>query len=304
MTQIATCLNFAVTQTPDAPTRFHGTAYSGGLIPNYGWNGDAAIDLASITLPQGQIFALVDHNPAERAGRITASLQGNAIMIEGELFQSSNAGREVSALMAEGAPWQLSVGIQAQSDTSDKKRDVTINGQTLAVNTVFKNAVLREVSFVPVGADPHTAVAAFSRNLAGAVLAEVPRSKETTMTIEELQQQVSDLAASLGAEKTARQTAEAALSEIKLAARKAAIAQLAGSLSRELKAEEVNALETLDDPTFAVMSAALQSFKPAQNAPAHLFTEQATDGKAPDKQETELIKARAILNKQVTGKQA
>lgn len=306
MSQTATCLTFAVQRDQAAPQRFHGVAYSGGVIPQYGSFGDACIDLSSITLPEGELFALVDHDTTRRAGKFRASLSDNTVRIEGELFKSTEAGREVAELMAEGAPWQMSVGIQASINKASKANAIQLNGQTLAVDTVFSNATLREVSFVPVGADPNTTVSAFSRNLAGAVSSpEIPQPKENDMNAEDLQKQINDLSAKLEAETAARHDAETKLAEVQLAARTSAIAQLSADISRELSADETKVLQSLDEGAFATMSATLKSFKPAVSAGnAHLFSEQATDGKAENQKEVELIKARAILMNQVSGKAA
>ena len=274
------CLTFAVDPVSDpsgtGPMRFRGVAYSGGVIPQYGFYGDACIDLASLRLPSGDLFALVDHDPTQRAGKFASRIEGNAIIVEGELFAATDAGREVAALMSEGAPWQMSVGIQAETDSAEKKRPIACNGQTLDVNTIFRNASLREVSFVPVGADPNTHVQAFSRNLAGTLDPTVPHSGDTDMTIEELQTQIADLSAKLEAETTARQQAETALQANQLAARTAAIAQLSADLGRDLTDDECKAFAAMPDDVFVTMSATLKSFKPT--APAHLFAEQATNG--------------------------
>lgn len=306
MHQTATCLTFAVQRDEAAPQRFHGVAYSGGVIPQYGSFGDSCIDLSSIKLPEGELFALVDHDPTRRAGKFRASLQDGQIVVDGKLFKSTEAGREVSELMAEGAPWQMSVGIQAVFKHTPEIVEVDCNGQVLPVNTVFSHAALREVSFVPVGADPNTTVAAFSRNLALTVSEpEIPQPEGKDMTIEELQQRINDLSASLDAEKAAHKAATDKLAEVALAARKTAIAQLNADMPRELSEAETSVLLTLDDAAFATMSATLKSFKPAVSAGnAHLFSEQATDGKAENQKEVELIKARAILMNQVGGKAA
>jgi len=303
MNQTATCLTFAVQRDAATPQRFRGIAYSGGVIPQYGSFGDAAIDLSSVKLPDGELFALVDHDHTRRAGKFRASLQDGQIIVDGEFFKSSKDGREVSELMAEGAPWQMSVGIQADIKRADKSSAINLNGKTLAVNTIFSNAALREVSFVPVGADPNTTVTAFSRNLAITDESEIPQTKENDMN-EDLQKQINDLSAKLEAETAARQQAEDALKQIKLAARQAAIAQLSADLSRELTADESSVLQALDDGAFVTLSATLKSFKPSATAQAHLFSEQATDGRAADSKEAELIKARAILMNQVSGKAA
>lgn len=285
MNQHPTCLTFAVSPVADpsatGPKRFRGVAYSGGTIPQYGPYGDACIDLASLVLPSGKLFALVDHDPTQRAGQFSAFMEmsSQSLIVEGELFASTDAGREVSALMAEGAPWQMSVGIQAESESSDKKRKVQCNGRELDVHTIFRNAALREVSFVPVGADPQTSVQAFSRNLAGTASPLVPLSGDTDMTIEELQSQISELSAKLEAETTAHQQAVSDLDAFKQAARQEAVKSLSADLGRDLSEDEGKAFASMSDEVFVTMSATLKSFKPA--APSHLFNEQATNGQAP-----------------------
>lgn len=304
--QTPACLSFAVQATNDpaatGPTRFRGIAYSGGLVPHYGFHGDACIDLSSIKLPEGRLFALVDHDPGKRAGQFSARLENDAIVVEGELFKSTESGREVAALLAEGAPWQMSVGIQADAESTDTLRTVQCNGRALSVHTVFRNAALREVSFVPVGADPNTAVAAFSRNLAGAVAPTVPQTGEINMTLEELQQQVADLTGKLEAETAARQSAEAALAETRLAARKASIAALAAELPHELTADETAALEKMPEDIFAAMAGTLQRFKPAASADPALFKEQATDGKPAEDGKKTLAQMNAAILNQLSGK--
>jgi len=307
------CLTFALEQQPSEGNarRFRGVAYSGGVVPQYGWFGDTCIDLASLVLPAGKLFALVDHDPSQRAGQFSARIEGNALIVEGDLFQSSAAGREVAALLSEGAPWQMSVGVQAETEQSDHKRAVQVNGRVLEVNTVFRNAVLREVSFVPVGADPNTAVAAFSRNMAGAVHPEtIPQNQEgdSSMTIEELQAQVSELTQQLAASKAEAESAHASLAQIRMTARKAAIKELSAQTGREFKAEESAALEKLEEEAFVVLSAVfVDGKKKTTEKDKHLFSDQATAGKddahGSDENKPTLAKLNATLIHQLSGKE-
>ena len=71
---------------PAAPTGFSGIAYSGGVVPNYGWYGDSAIDIGSLSIPD-QMFALVNHDPDQRAGHCR-------VWIEGALFESPGSSLE------------------------------------------------------------------------------------------------------------------------------------------------------------------------------------------------------------------
>ncbi|MCC8991437.1 MAG: hypothetical protein LM514_02345, partial [Streptococcus sp.] len=50
----------------DIPRQFAGVAYSGGVIPGYGFYGDVAIELSSLKAPTKQVFALVNHDTNQR----------------------------------------------------------------------------------------------------------------------------------------------------------------------------------------------------------------------------------------------
>jgi hypothetical protein len=94
--------------------RFTGIAYSGGVIPSYGYMGDVAIDLSTLQNPDAQnLPVLIDHNAAidSIAGKGNLTRVGNALHITGELTAATEAGRQISALMAEGYPLQMSVGM-------------------------------------------------------------------------------------------------------------------------------------------------------------------------------------------------
>src|SRR6185503_15427099 len=69
-------------------------------------------------------------------------------------------------LLAEGFPWQASVGIDQGSVESVKEgTEVEVNGQKLrGPGTVFRKSTLREASFVALGADPKTSAEAFAAN--------------------------------------------------------------------------------------------------------------------------------------------
>lgn len=281
-------LTFSPSLEADAdglPKRFSGVAYSGGVIPQYGPYGNAAIDLATLRVPETALFALVDHDPSQRAGKLTATVQGGAVHIAGEFFTASVAGREVAALFSEGAPWQLSVGIQATALA--QSAPVAVNGQTLAVNTLFSNAVLREVSFVPVGADPSTAVVAFS----------LP-TKDLSMPDEALDE-LDQIKAQLAEMTTRALAAETALGEIKAAARRDAIAALSAEIHKEFSAEQQASLANLPEEVFAFTAGILRAHKPAAQAPEHLFSEQATQGAETTK--PRLAELNAKLIHQVAG---
>lgn len=274
---------FAPVVTKDekgVPKRFSGVAYSGGVIPNYGWMGDAVIDLSTFAVPTGSIFALVDHCAEKRAGKLTARIDGNQILIDGEFFTSTESGREVASLFAEGAPWQLSVGINGKVTRSDEPTIHAVNGQQLKANALFSDCRLQEVSFVPVGADPQTTVAAFAAQ-------QSTNAGVNDMDIEKLKAQVAELTASLEAEKKRADEAVSALEKWRKEKRKDEVAKMSSDLGRTFSDAEVMTFSALPDDTFASVTTILLASKPVQQPAAeHLFKEQATSGKSPEKTET------------------
>jgi phage head maturation protease len=279
----------------DLPARFSGVAYSGGIIPQFGPFGDAAIDLATLQASD-RIFALVNHDPDQRAGHGRVWVENNQLLIEGQFARATEAGRQLAAEFRDGAPWQLSVGLQFQKQRPASPLD--INGQTLAVKTLFTNATVREVSFVPVGADPHTSVAAFAATDADDFdnATEAQMSAELEAKIADLQSQLSAAQAELSAEKAQREAAESQIQEIQAAARLEAVKSLFVELGREFSDAAAQPYLGLPDSAFALLSADLRAVKPTLD-PA-LTRQQATSGQAgPD-----IAQLSAKLLAQVAGK--
>lgn len=253
----ALSITFAARAQPDAPRRFSGVAYSGGVIPHYGWMGDVAIDLASLRNAQGEALPiLVDHDQRIDAiagrGRIFKATDAEGLpflAVEGEISQATEAGRKVAALFAEGHPVQLSVGMHA--NVRELTEPVTVNGRSLKVAALFENAVVREVSFVAVGADPHTEAHAF------AAAAPTPRKENAPMsddkpTVEALQARIAELEAQIEAARIER--------------RKADLAAVFEAVGRDVP-QDVQPYLGMSDAAFAAFAADLKAVaKPARDA--------------------------------------
>ena len=262
----------AIDPNSSLPTGFSGIAYSGGVVPNYGWYGDTAIDLASVTFPE-RIFALVNHDDEERAGHCRVWLEGDAIRVAGQFSKATEAGQSVAAEFAEGAPWKLSVGFNANVEINDPPRSIDINGRSLIVNAIFRNARILEVSFVPSDADPNTSVSAFSAS---------PTIKQEPSMSDDLKAQVENLTAQLAAANARADTAETALADSRKTARLSAVKALFSVLDREYDDAKAAPYLEMNDAVFAAVSADLQAAKPAIDA--SLFQQSAKNGKAPDTQ--------------------
>lgn len=143
------------------PKRFSGIAYSGGVVPDYGPFGDVAIDLGTLKLPSKRLFALINHDPNQRAGTLELSTDGNIIRVDGE-FMDTTDGFKVASEFKQGAPWEFSVRAQGKKRLVDRKTPIMMNGREMAVDLILSDASIREVSFVPAGADPNTTAIAFS----------------------------------------------------------------------------------------------------------------------------------------------
>ena len=256
--------------------RFKGIAYSGGVIPQYGHMGDVAIDLASLQNPDAvDLPVLIDHNAAidSIAGKGTLSRVGQALHITGELTNATQAGKQIIALMSEGYPLQMSVGLQASMRQTNAAISQDINGNTMKVATVFDQARIVEVSFVPTGADPHTSAAQFSAQplspapqtvtLKGVSMTRTP---EDQALIDSLQTQITASAEQIAALQAA---AEAAATE----QRTAELSALFTELGRD-QPTDTKAYLAMKPESFTAFCADLRAMKPAPRDRA-LFSSQA-----------------------------
>lgn len=270
--------DITVDETSGLPTGFSGIAYSGGVVPNYGWYGDSAIDIGSLSIPD-QMFALVNHDKDQRAGHCRVWIEGNAIRVAGQFSRTTAAGKSVAGEFKEQAPWKLSVGFNANSDEMSPPQTVDLNGQSLTLSTIFRNARILEVSFVPADADPNTTVAAFAAPSPTPPQETKSMADDTRMA--DLERQVADLTAQLSAEKTRADTAETAFSTYRTEARMAAVKVLFGDCGLEFSDEKAKPYLDMSDLSFSAVSDVLKAKAPARGADPSLFKPMATDGKQP-----------------------
>jgi len=318
-------LSFAPTITGDGevPRNFAGTAYSGGVIPQYGWFGDVAIDLATMKVPTKPVFALVNHDSNQRAGRCEIFNQNTFLEVIGSFSKSTPSGQQVASEFAEGAPWEFSVGINAEFEAFKKPTAVEVNGHTVTVNGIFRNASIREVSFVPAGADPNTKAVAFEKqpelfnttqespmemkDLEEKVSSLTALNADLTIQLKSAQddhaQVVADLNARLSAEVEQSKalfdranSVESELNQFKADVRMNSVKALFADLNLDASEAAMLPYLGMDDATFAVVAADLRAIKPV-NLNADLFKEVAVKGK---ENATEIDLA-AQLFKQVAG---
>lgn len=284
-------LTFALSAGAD-PLRVEGIAYSGGVVPAYGWHGDIAIDLSGLQNDGAELPLLADHQQsiesiAGRARIQRVQLDGEAALtISGTVTETTPAGQQIAALLREGFPLQMSVGISA--NFREVTEPITVNGQSLKVQGVFENPLVREVSFVPVGADPATSVAAFAF---AADFQPAPAKESTTMS---RSQEDEALIAGL------KQQVEALKSEIERTRTERRAEQLAALMTEIGRdAPQGDALKpylSMSDEAFSAFAADLRAVAAAARVKpdAALFSSQAV--KRAEKQPADADRASVLLS--------
>ncbi|WP_457565269.1 hypothetical protein [Caldithrix abyssi] len=141
----------------DLLRKVQGVAYSGLPLKHDSWD-DVIFDLSTTKSAQ-KIPLLLNHNRDKRVGFTDSVTIASNVTFKGSLLQQSKFSKEVIEAADEGFPWQLSVHIEPEF--TEKVTDKLINGQRFT-GTVFRNNLIREISFTPTGVDANTSATVFS----------------------------------------------------------------------------------------------------------------------------------------------
>ncbi|MCH7331435.1 hypothetical protein [Acinetobacter modestus] len=252
---------------------FTGVAYSGEVIDGHYYWGDVVFDLDTMQI-KTPLGALIDHDTGRRAGVVTSFTKDNqgGLKVAGDLL-SNKYGQEVAQDSDEGYPWQMSVYIDPGSIEEVERGEVVVNGKTLkAPITIFRNGVIREVSFCALGADDNTSAIAASHTSK-----QFNKQEDTDVTELEKEKE---------ARIAAEQQRDAALSELKQfkeQKRNDDIAALETELKTQFSAEDKKSYTEMDEPAFTFATKQLRQFSAAKNDKQtnnlqHLFKHQAQGG--------------------------
>lgn len=137
--------------------KFSGVAYT-GVPMMVGYGDPVTIDLQGLQPAAEQIAALKDHDPSQVVGHQSVEITSRQIKTSGVISGVREAAAEVSALSANGFPWQMSVGVQpSKMDRLQAGESEVVNGRTVkGPGYIVRSGVLREISFVAMGADYRT----------------------------------------------------------------------------------------------------------------------------------------------------
>lgn len=188
MTYVTVKLNnqAAPTFSQNENTRqFTGIAHSGKPFTQYGTR--YVVDLANIQF-NAKTGVLLEHSPDRKCGVGQLSVGAGGLQIDGTLL-STEFGQHVASTADEGYPWELSAYIQSARQEQLKDGETVVNGQTVAAPIVIlRDCMVREVSFVAVGADAHTNAVLLSDGTEfkpDFQLSNQPEQETNTMTKEE-----------------------------------------------------------------------------------------------------------------------
>lgn len=143
--------------------RFEMVAYTGAAMTIGKWPHPIVVDLAGLDCGGGMVPILLDHKTdSQHVLGQTAEIRvvNNELIVSGAILGVSAATREAVALADGGFKWQASIGAQIVSGTTEfipPGRTGTANGKSYPGPCyIARQAVLKEISFVAVGADGQT----------------------------------------------------------------------------------------------------------------------------------------------------
>ena len=160
-------------------------AYTGGEFSPAGWP-NCIIDLAG-AIVSGEIPLLAGHGDAldDIAGQGRATVRDGQLHVSGRLTEATTAGAKVLALARSGISLQASVGFAPDRREHIRAGDTTrVNGRTIKAGerglTIIRSGRLREVSMLPIGADPNTQVTIAAKSGANSMKGKPSMNTETT----------------------------------------------------------------------------------------------------------------------------
>ncbi len=139
--------------------RFTMTAYTGGKLFLANFPFPVVVDLSGVRISAKSRPILRDHDAGKIVGHTEAiEIKAGSIKLSGVISAANQFAQEVTDSSTNGFPWQASIGAQSERTSFfDEGESVEVNGRKFTGPLyVARRAVLREVSFVALGADDQT----------------------------------------------------------------------------------------------------------------------------------------------------
>lgn len=146
-------------ESDDKPASFNMTAYTGGKMRVDGFFLPVIVDLSGLSVTKKPRPILREHSPNRIVGHSSRiDIKPSSIYVEGLLSGSERESADVINSSKKGFPWQSSIGARPlEMIRVDRGEKVRVNGRNFTGPVlVARKAVLKEVSFVALGADDNT----------------------------------------------------------------------------------------------------------------------------------------------------
>ncbi len=152
--------------------KFKMTAYNGGKLDIGGFFDPVVVDLSGLKVSAKSRPILRGHDPNRIVGHTeTILITAGSIKVAGMVSAANEHSAEVVDSSLNGFPWQASIGVRGiKMSFVDDGESVKVNGRTFTGPLIVaRQSVLREVSFVALGADDTTSakIAASARSQIG-----------------------------------------------------------------------------------------------------------------------------------------
>lgn len=150
-------------------SRFKMLAYTGAMI-QLSWWGRVVFDLAGMRL-DNKLPALREHVRDRVVGTVDGHSKEQAALKAQGYFANTPDGLEVAGLIKEGFPYQASIGIFLETVEELKEgASAQVNGgEFQGPGIIVRQSHVREISFVALGADSGTSVAALAASAGGSL---------------------------------------------------------------------------------------------------------------------------------------
>lgn len=269
-----------ITSMETKKRQFAGVAYSGGMIKGHGYWDAVIFDLSTTKAANDKIPVLIEHDRDQRAGFASLDIMPDKIEVKDGILLNNEHGKAVALESDEGFPWQLSIHIKpGRIEELQAGSSTIVNGQAITGSAViFRDNMIREVSFTPTGADHQTHAQAFSASNQNLNQGEIGKMDELKQLKDEIEGLKASVAASEGKATAAETRAQAAEGLLVQKEKEQRFSILKEVLDANLTEQAAAPYMAMDAITFGAVIADLKKFKAA--LPAALFAAQATSGKS------------------------
>lgn len=139
--------------------RFAMTANTGSPMRLKGWKHPAVMDMEGIQIGSQKLPVRMGHDPMMGVGHTeSVGVDGGILRAAGVISRSTEAARDVRESAKNGFPWKTSIGADADEVEFVKAGETAFaNGvEHKGPVNIVRRSTLGEISFVDIGADPHT----------------------------------------------------------------------------------------------------------------------------------------------------